>query len=376
MHITLHITSGCNMLCDYCYSSPKERQDMTFDTIKKSIHLSTTLNPVNTGIVFFGGEPLLRKDLIFDTITLCRQYEREYGYSYHFKVTTNGLLMDEDFLKYANEERLQVALSIDGIDKAHDRFRKCTNGKGTFKIIEDKINLLLHYRPYAYALMTICPETLEYYYESVNYLFNKGFRYIIASLNYAGNWTHNHLQRLKKEYKKLSKLYIERTMAGEKFYFSPFEKKLATHIQGKDTLCQQCHFGVKQISIAWDGTIYPCVQFVKNDGTTREFSIGEVSEGIDREKQQQLYAQSRKTATLCDTCALNDRCEHRCSCLNWQTTGSIDGISPILCESEKILVPIADRLGEYLYKKKAPLFIQKHYNAVYPLISYMEDHQQ
>jgi len=364
------------MRCGYCYSPPDQRRDMAFSTIEKTIRLSTTLNPRNTGIIFFGGEPLLRKDLIFETIALCRDYEKKYGYSYHFKVTTNGLLLDEPFLRSAARERLHVALSIDGVDLAHDRFRRTTDNSGTFKTIAEKIDPLLYYQPYAYALMTICPETLEHYCKSVEYLINKGFRYIIASLNYAGRWTQVHLKRLKKEYHKLAELYKRLTLAEKKFYFSPFEKKLASHIQGKDALCRQCHFGIKQISIAPDGAIYPCVQFVKNNGTAREFSMGNVDEGIDRGKQQQLFSLSRQVDEGCDSCALNDRCEHRCSCMNWQTTGSIHSVSPVLCASEKILIPIADRLGEFLYKKQAPLFVQKHYNAGYPLISYMEDYQQ
>jgi uncharacterized protein len=348
---------------------------MDFSTIEKTIRLSTTLNPRNTGIIFFGGEPLLRKDLIFKTIALCRDYEKKNGYSYHFKITTNGLLLDEPFLLQAARERLQVALSIDGIDLAHDRFRRTADNKGTFTTLEGKIDPLLYYQPYAYALMTICPETLEHYCNSVEYLINKGFRYIIASLNYAGQWTLDHLKQLKKEYQKLARLYKRLTLAGKKFYFSPFEKKLATHIHGKDALCQRCHFGIKQISIAPDGAIYPCVQFVKNDDTGREFSMGHVDDGIDREKQQRLFSLSRQIDTNCETCVLNERCEHRCSCMNWQTTGCIYSVSPILCATEKILIPIVDRVGETLFKKRAPLFMQKHYNAGYPLISYMEDFQ-
>jgi uncharacterized protein len=44
-----------------------------------------------------------------------------------------------------------------------------------------------------------------------------------------------------------------------------------------------------------------------------------------------------------------------------------------VCETEKMLTPIVDTLGERLYKKKAPLFIQKHYNSVYPILSLLED---
>ena len=72
-------------------------------------------------------------------------------------------------------------------------------------------------------------------------------------------------------------------------------------------------------------------------------------------------------------CALKDRCNNNCSCLNWQTTSNINAISPFLCESERILIPIVDKLGGKLYKKRAPMFIQKHYNDSYPILSYMED---
>ena len=235
-----------------------------------------------------------------------------------------------------------------------------------------KAEMLLAYQPYAYALMVVTPETVAYYAESVEFLIECGFRYILASLNYAGNWTDTTVKELKSHYQKIAKLYEKWTLAQKKFYLSPFEKKFASHVQGKDALCMQCHFGVKQISIAPDGSIYPCVQFVK-DPTSKEFSIGDVWNGIDRERQMSLFRLSRFEQKECLACALKDRCEHRCSCLNWQTTGSIDQISPFLCETERVLIPIVDRLGERLYKKRAPLFIHKMYNTMYPLISYFED---
>jgi len=53
MHITLHITTGCNMSCGYCYSSPKGRNDMTQETAFKSIDFIADKYPINTGIIFF-----------------------------------------------------------------------------------------------------------------------------------------------------------------------------------------------------------------------------------------------------------------------------------------------------------------------------------
>ncbi|MGV8121350.1 MAG: hypothetical protein AB2L14_16435 [Candidatus Xenobiia bacterium LiM19] len=45
----------------------------------------------------------------------------------------------------------------------------------------------------------------------------------------------------------------------------------------------------------------------------------------------------------------------------------------MLCESERIIVPIVDRMGEKLFKRGASMFIQKHYNAVYPILSLLDD---
>jgi uncharacterized protein len=71
MHVTLHITTGCNMRCGYCYSPPVQRADMSEETARAAVDFAARLNPINTGIIFFGGEPLLRTELIESTIGYC-----------------------------------------------------------------------------------------------------------------------------------------------------------------------------------------------------------------------------------------------------------------------------------------------------------------
>ena len=59
--------------------------------------------------------------------------------------------------------------------------------------------------------------------------------------------------------------------------------------------------------------------------------------------------------------------------LNFQTTGSIDHIPAVLCENERMIFPIVDRLAERLYKSRDPMFIQRHYNPAFPILSFLED---
>ena len=149
--------------------------------------------------------------------------------------------------------------------------------------------------------------------------------------------------------------------------------KLSTHIKGKDILCTDCHLAQKQVSVAPNGDIYPCVQFVQDAISNKEYVIGNVVSGFDEEKRKNVYEKSQTSNVDCGICSIKSRCNYKCSCLNWQTTGILNQPSSVLCETEKILVPIVDKLGADLFKKRAPLFIQKHYNTAYSIFSLMED---
>lgn len=375
MHVTLHITTNCNLNCKYCYSPPPGcGTEMTTDVIDKAIDFSMKEFDKNIGIIFFGGEPLLRKDLIEYAIDRCKRLEKEADYKmhFHFKMTTNGTLLDDEFLKYSEKVGLNIGLSIDGNSEAHNMNRVFRHGGGSFEVIEKNLNDLIKYQPYANSLMVITPENVNIYAKSVEYLIERGFKYIIASMNYAGEWTDEHLEELERQYLILSDLYIKWTLEERKFYFSPFEMKLANYIRGNEDECYTCQLSKRQISIAPDGKIYPCVQFVKDGISNTEFSIGDVWQGFDS-RREHLFAESIAPKSDCKECALKDRCYNTCSCLNWQTTGFINTVSPLLCASEQILIPIVDKLGEELYKRKAPMFIQKQYNTAYPLLSLMED---
>ena len=117
MHLTLHLTDRCNLACRYCYQR-HGGADMSFETAAAAIDRLATGN--NPGIVFFGGEPLLRKDLMLALVDRCEAREPN---RFHYKVTTNGTLLDESFLAEAGRRRLAVALSCDGVRAAHDAFR-------------------------------------------------------------------------------------------------------------------------------------------------------------------------------------------------------------------------------------------------------------
>jgi uncharacterized protein len=343
---------------------------MTLETARAVVDLAGR-DAKRAGLIFFGGEPLLLRELIYDTVAYARAREREQkgGCRYFFKITTNGLLLDDEFLHFTRRENLLTAFSLDGLKEAHDAHRRDKEGCGSYDRALDAARRLLAVKPYSPVLMTVSPDTLPMYAAGVESLYDMGFSYVIASPDYSADWQDEHLPELTRQYEMLSELYERKTLNEDKFYFSPFEVKISSHVNNRTYCHERCELGLRQLSVGPDGTLYPCVQFVGDP----DFRIGDAREGIDENARQALYARNEIEKPGCDRCGIRERCNHYCACLNRQATGSIDEVSPMLCAHERIVLPIADRLAERLYRQGSALFIQKQYNDFYPLASLAED---
>ena len=298
--------------------------------------------------------------------------ERSNEARYHFKLTTNGLLIDDAFLEFAKRNDVLIAMSFDGVPEAQNRHRLLKDGSPSFEVLYSRLKGLLEARPYATILSVVNPDTAPYLSESVAFLIDTGCRYLVVSLNHDADWTKHDFAVLEKQYRRLAKMYVKWTKQGMKFYFSPFEVKLSSHINRHSYHRDRCELAKRQLSVDPEGFLYPCVQFTRG-GPDSAWCIGSVRDGIDVSARARIREASEREKGQCRDCAIKNRCNNTCGCLNWQTTQSINEISPVLCRHEQMLVRIADRIGESLYAKRTPLFLQKHYNDAYPAISLLEE---
>ena len=362
MHLTLHLTDRCNLACRYCYAR-HGTSDMSVETALCAIE-ECTAGESNAGIIFFGGEPLLRMDAIFEIIDEC---ERRRPLAFHYKVTTNGTLVTPEFLSRARERRLHVALSCDGLPSAHDRHRVREDGAGSSPEVLRALGVLLADQPYAPVMMTVNPDTVEDYADGVAYLCSCGAKYVISTVNFQADWDEAARRRLWKEYKRLADWYLDAYRREEKMYFAAFDKRIATRIwPGRGASCQ---LGRRQVSVAPDGTYYPCVQFVGRAG----YELGRVGQGLDATRRTCIFERNERAKPSCAGCAIEGRCNNRCGCLNISTMGTLDEVPPFFCEHERFLFPLVDRLAERLYAERNALFLQRHYNPAFPIASILED---
>lgn len=355
MNFTLHLTADCNLACRYCYEKHgPERMDEA--TARAACDLMFSYGHKTNGFSLFGGEPLLCRDIIEKTLLYAAEKNRETGGRLSYMMTTNGLLLDESFLGFADEHDIKIALSHDG--PLQDNQRVFKNGAGTSALLEPKIDLLLAHQKDAVAMLTLLPRNVSRLCEAVEWLYNRGFTRINTCIDYRpeAEWDDFSMAELDRQYSMIAEICDKLYDSPRPLTYLNFESKIAAYLAGKP--CIECRLGVKQPSIAPDGRIYPCNQFLNDP----DYIMGDVWHGVDRDAQRRIYFEAEKPEATCEGCAIETRCRHHCACLNYSMTGDMHSVPPLQCVHERSVVRNADKLAELLYKRSSPRFLRAYAN--------------
>nr|MCR4760570.1 thioether cross-link-forming SCIFF peptide maturase [Oscillospiraceae bacterium] len=147
--LCLHIAHTCNLNCSYCFASQGkyhgERAVTSFEVGKQALDFLVANSGTrrNLEVDFFGGEPLMNFQVVKDLVAYARSIEKEAGKNFRFTLTTNGLLIDDDVIDFANRECSNVVLSLDGRKEIHDRYRVDYAGSGSWEKIVPKFQKLV-----------------------------------------------------------------------------------------------------------------------------------------------------------------------------------------------------------------------------------------
>ncbi len=350
MNFTLHLTADCNLSCRYCYETHSKRR-MTEETALKAVDLAFASGHRKNGFSLFGGEPMLERATVESVCRHAVRRAKETGAEVRFKMTTNGTLLDEPFLRFANEHGIEIALSHDGL--LQDVQRVTRDGKPTRNRLEPIVDLLLAYQPKAVAMQTVTPSTVDRMAESVEWLYERGFSRINTAIDYRpdAEWDDGSMAILKAQYERIADLCEAHFDDARPLHYLNFLSKIAAYLNNRP--CMECRLGMRQPSVAPDGSIYPCNQFLDDP----DYRMGDVFSGIDTEKQRAIYRASLDPEPDCEGCAIADRCRHHCACLNYSLTGKMHEVAPVQCEHERIVIPVADGLAARLYERKSSRFL-------------------
>lgn len=286
--LCIHICHDCNFRCRYCFADEgayhAEREFMSAETAKAAVDFLIE----NSGkrkvleMDFFGGEPLMNLPVLKETVYYAKERAAQAGKKFLFTTTTNALLLNDDVIRFFNEEMENVVLSLDGRKEVHDAIRKTVNGKGSFDYVIGNIKKFVSLRgdKSYYVRGTFTAKNLDFS-KDVLFIADQGadsisMEPVVTDLPDL-RITEEHLPRIEKEYETLCDEYLKRFAEGRGFNFFHFNIDL----EGGPCLSKRvsaCGAGNEYFSVVPNGDLYPCHQFAGD----REFRMGSVREGITR----------------------------------------------------------------------------------------------
>ena len=122
------------------------------------------------------------------------------------------------------------------------------------------------------------------------------------------------------------------------------------------------------------GNMYPCERLVGTDDD-QKVMIGDIFEGIDPVRRDALRDAKNIIPTDCAGCVLEGRCMYWCGCVNYATTGRVDGVTGTLCWMEQLFIKTADRVAATLYKEQNPIFMEKYYLSAGAALERRKNHR-
>ncbi|MGD2090277.1 MAG: radical SAM protein [Candidatus Aminicenantes bacterium] len=344
--IIIEVSRICNCNCAYCATSGKYSKSKNFkihmsrETCRKAVDFfcERALNSEDAYISFYGGEPLLRFDLIRETVEYVKTKYQNKKYS--FNLTTNGTLINKEILDFLIENDFSIMVSLDGPEHINDRYRRFKNGKGSFKRILKNLEFIREYNKDYYSSRVSISCVLAPPFDKIDDILDFFSTYKIFkeikdkirsntvdtsgtsfiedfdlgdSFNDYSTISNKFIERFKKAIldNNLNNLTIEKTQVYNILY--NFAKRAVKSLYDHVQPLGACHIGMRRVFVTTNGDFYICERAGDN------YKIGCVDHGFDYERIAFYYRKLEEVLEDCRSCWAIIYCE-RC----WALIGNLD----------------------------------------------------
>lgn len=338
--LCLHVAHTCNLNCSYCFASQGkfhgERALMSFEVGKRALDflIENSGTRRNLEVDFFGGEPLMNWEVVKQLVEYARSVEKAAGKNFRFTLTTNGMLINDEVIDFANREMSNVVLSLDGRKEIHDRFRVDYAGNGSFDTVVPKFQKLVAARGgknyYMRGTFTHAnPDFLKDIEEMLDLGFDQlSMEPVVCAAGDPSELTSEDRELVKTQYEALAEKMLERRKAGKPFTFYHY----MIDLEGGPCIYKRisgCGSGTEYMAVTPWGDLYPCHQFVGDE----KFRLGSVFDGVtNTEIQSEFRACNVYSRPECADCWAKLYCSGGCAANAYHATGSVRGVYKEGCE--------------------------------------------
>ncbi len=338
--LCIHIAHTCNLNCSYCFAAQGkyhgERAIMSFEVGKRALDflIENSGTRRNLEVDFFGGEPLMNFDVVKQMVAYARSIEKEHNKNFRFTLTTNGVLIDDDVIDFANKEMSNVVLSLDGRKEIHDRYRVDYAGNGSWEKIVPKFQKLVEARGGKnYYMRGTFTHANPDFLEDIQQMLDLGFTElsmepVVCAPGDPSELTEDDKATVLDQYEKLAELMLKRDKEKKPFTFYHYMIDLT----GGPCIYKRisgCGSGTEYMAVTPTGELYPCHQFVGEE----KFKLGDIWNGVNNTEIQNEFASCNVySRPECRECWAKLYCSGGCAANAYHSTGSVKGIYKYGCD--------------------------------------------
>jgi len=338
--LCLHVAHTCNLNCSYCFASQGkyhgDRALMSFEVGKRALDflIENSGSRTNLEVDFFGGEPLMNWDVVKELVKYARSQEGPCHKNFRFTLTTNGMLIDDDVIDFANKEMSNVVLSLDGRKEIHDRLRIDYAGNGSYDRIVPKFQELVKSRGEKnYYMRGTFTHANPDFTKDIFHMAGLGFTElsmepVVASPDDPAALTASDIEIVKEQYEILAKEMLRREKEGRPITFYHYMLDLTEgpciykRISG-------CGSGTEYMAVTPWGDLYPCHQFVGDE----KYKLGDIWNGVTNHSlREQFRSCNAYSRSECNDCWAKFYCSGGCAANAYHASGSIQGTYEPGCE--------------------------------------------
>lgn len=274
MSLILNVAEACNMKCTYCFADHGEyntgNKMMTREVAEKAVDfLASKTKESFLYVYFFGGEPLLNRDVVLHTVQYTKAKAAELGKSVMFGITTNGTILDDELLECFDENKFALLVSLDGPKKMNDKLRPMADGSGSTDTIvrnlhrlAERENIHLGCRATTTEEQSNLTDIMEFYDK-----FPLKFCHIepasLSSQDVKDNVEYDERNFLAfiKEYGDVVKFMWQKIKKREPVPYHPFLREVQK-LMKRTMQIYHCNMGGGSLTISAEGDIYACQRLV------------------------------------------------------------------------------------------------------------------
>lgn len=316
------VSADCNLRCDYCFyinhlekvENKPRMSDKVLETMISSYMKTNQSNRYAFG--WQGGEPTLLGLRFWEKVVNLQKQYAPSGAVISNGLQTNGTLITDDLARFFVEYKFLLGVSLDGPGYLHDHYRKTIGQKPTHNLVMRGIEHLKNNKVEFNILILVNNENVKKANEIYSYLRDQGFNYhqYIPCVEIDDNNNPKSFSITGEEWGDFLCDIFDQWIKEDinRISIRLFDSILEYLIYGRYNVCHMGKDCCQYFVIEYDGSIYPCDFFVREDLLLGNVLVDKWEDILKSPIYLKFGQKKSKWHKNCDSCHFINLCHGDC----------------------------------------------------------------